>query len=152
MISFQISFNSFITSKLENFTFGFQVFLSDPKAESQIKSQKFTIEGPPLKSLEKPFAYKKYTVRVLKFLNLENDPNFPCKDYENDGEYNQCLEEEYIRQTHELINCTPPWMTDNQDNWCKHHINTSEETREKSWSLLGKYHSNYDKDYDHSVL
>ena len=87
-ISFQISFNSFITSKLENFTFGFQVFLSDPKAESQIKSQKFTIEGPPLKSLERQSAYQKYTVRVLKFINQENDPHFPCKDYEYDGEYN----------------------------------------------------------------
>ena len=114
------------------------MFLSDPKAESLVKSQKFTMEGPPLKSLDKRAAYQKYTVRVLKFLNLENDPHFPCKDYENDGEYNECLEEEYIRQTHELINCTPPWMTDNQDIWCKHHLNTSDEIRDRTRFLLGK--------------
>ena len=34
-------------------------------------------------------------------------------------------------------------MTDNQDIWCKQVINTSEETREKSWSLLGEYYSKY---------
>ena len=117
------------------------MFLSDLKAESLVKSQKFTMEGPPLKSLERQSAYQKYTVRVLKFINQENDPHFPCKDYEYDGEYNQCVEDEYTRQTFELLNCTPPWMTDNQDNWCKHLINTSEETRDKSWSLLGKYYS-----------
>ena len=119
------------------------MFLSDLKAESLVKSQKFTMEGPPLKSLERQSAYQKYTVRVLKFINQENDPHFPCKDYEYDGEYNQCLEEEYTRQTFELLNCTPPWMTDNQDIWCKQVINTSEETREKSWSLLGEYYLTY---------
>ena len=115
------------------------MFLSDPKAESLVKSQKFTMEGPPLKSNDKRAAYQKYTVRVLKFLNLENDPHFPCKDYENDGEYNQCLEEEYTRQTFALLNCTPPWMTDNQDIWCKQNVYGTAELRSKFWYQIGKY-------------
>ena len=114
------------------------MFLSDLKAESLVKSQKFTMEGPPLKSLERQSAYQKYTVRVLKFINQENDPHFPCKDYEYDGEYNQCLEEEYTRQIFELLNCTPPWMTDNQDLWCQNPINGSVELRDKTRFLFGK--------------
>ena len=34
------------------------------------------------------------------------------------GEYDVCLEEEYVTQTLHLMNCTPPWMTDNEDVWC----------------------------------
>ena len=130
-------------SNFRNVTTGFNMILSDHQTAMLVQPQKFTKKGPPLKSSTQQLGYVGFRVKILEEVHLENDPHFPCKDYENDGEYNQCLEEEYTRQTFALLNCTPPWMTDNQDIWCKQVINTSEETREKSWSLLGEYYSKY---------
>ena len=114
------------------------MFLSDYKTASQIKQQKFTIEGSPLRSLTKQHGYQKYTIRVLKHIHPENDPQFPCKKHDYKGEYNQCLEEEFTRQSLKILNCTPPWMTDNQDIWCKHNVNLSSANDDKCWFLLGK--------------
>ena len=83
-------------------------------------------------------GYKKYTIRILKDIHLQNDPHFPCRKYNYNGEYDQCLEEEYTRQSLDLLNCTPPWMTDNQDIWCKHQIKVPNEIKDKSVFLLGK--------------
>ena len=62
---------------------------------------------------------KNYKIKILEDQKLEEDPNYPCIDYDVIGEYSQCLEEEILRQNSYFINCTPPWMTNNQDLWCK---------------------------------
>ena len=113
------------------------MFLSDQEAASLIKPQKFTIHGPPIKSSSKLLVYQKYTIRILQKIHLENDPHFQCKNYNHVGEYNTCLEEEYTRQSLEILNCTPPWMTDNHDVWCKLNVNGTAKTKEKTWFLLG---------------
>ena len=81
---------------------------------------------------------KKYRIKVLEEIHLEDDPNFPCRKYIYNGEYNQCLEDEYTRQSLDLLNCTPPWMTNNQNLWCKHNLNLSSAQKKKSYFLLGK--------------
>ena len=50
---------------------------------------------------------------------LANDPNYPCTDYKINGQYSNCLEDEMVRQNLEFLNCTPPWMTDNENLHCK---------------------------------
>ena len=125
-------------SNFTNYTTGFNLFLSDHKSASLIQPPKFVIDGPQFNTNSKQTGYKKYRIKLLEEIHLEEDPHFPCRNYEYDGEYNQCLEEEYTRQSLEVLNCTPPWMTDDQDIWCKQNVKGSSELSEKSRFLLGK--------------
>ena len=50
---------------------------------------------------------------------LESDTDNPCIDYKTNGEYAQCIEDEMVRQYSFYLNCTPPWMTNNEALWCK---------------------------------
>lgn len=137
-VLFHIRYHTYIRN-FTNFTNGFHMFLSDQKSASFFRAQKFATEGPQLTSNHKKLGWITYKIKVLEDIHLENDPNFQCSKYKNNEEYNQCLEDEYVRQSLEIVNCTPPWMTDNQDIWCKHHMNTSTEIRDRLRFLLGKY-------------
>ena len=35
------------------------------------------------------------------------------------GAYGKCMEMEIVRQNSHFLNCTPPWMTDSEDLWCR---------------------------------
>ena len=99
-------------SKFSNFTTGFHIFLSDHKSAIIVQPQEFIITGFQLKFLLNQQGLVKYKIKVLEEIHLEDDHNFPCRKYDHNGEYNQCLEDEYVRQSLEILNCTPPWMTD----------------------------------------
>ena len=60
-----------------------------------------------------------YKVLIIEEINLEGDPKNPCYDYKIIGEYEKCVKEEVVRENSKFINCTPPWMTTNEDLWCK---------------------------------
>lgn len=64
----------------------------------------------------------KYYIRISEEINLEGDPMFSCTEYKKAGDYNTCLEEEYVRQTLDLLNCTPPWMTEEQRRSFLHYL------------------------------
>ena len=64
-------------------------------------------------------GFMKYKVKVLEDIKLEDDPKKPCTDYKIRGEYARCVENEIIQQNLKYLNCTPPWMTENKDLWCK---------------------------------
>ena len=55
-----------------------------------------------------------YKVKIKEDVKFEGDPNHPCIDYKIRGQYAKCKEAELIRQNFEFLNCTPPWMTDNE--------------------------------------
>ena len=73
-------------------------------------------------------GFFEYTVQINEEEKLENDPAYPCINYEVGGEYAKCRETEMVRKNSKYVNCTPPWMTDNEDLWCKgrfrlaHHV------------------------------
>ena len=50
---------------------------------------------------------------------MENDPQYPCNVYEENGDYHKCLENDFVEQNLLLLNCTPPWMTENEELWCR---------------------------------
>ena len=133
-------------SNFTNFTDAFNAYISDTKSATFFEPQKFAIEGPKLNCFIRRPGWIDYKVKVLEEIHLEDDPHFPCRNYEYDGEYNECLEEEYTRQSLQLLNCTPPWMTDNQDIWCKHQIKVSEEMSNRAWFLLGYKNSYFTND------
>ena len=50
---------------------------------------------------------------------MENDPLFNCKKYSHYGDYDSCLEKNYIQRIKMFLNCTPPWMSEAEDDWCR---------------------------------
>ena len=74
----------------------------------------------------------------MKEIHLEDDPDYSCRLYYA-GEYDDCLEREYSSQCLQLLNCTPPWITEDEHLWCSDHLNMSLATAEQVRFLLGKY-------------
>ena len=105
-------------SEFNNYTNGFSMYLSDEKS-GLIQPQRFALEGHQLKYSRKQSGYVNYRIKVVEYHHLENDPHYPCRNYNFEGEYNQCLEKEYTNQILKILNCTPPWMTDNMNFWCQ---------------------------------
>ena len=77
-----------------------------------------------------------YKIKIIEHHNLERDPNYPCIDYKIPGDYGNCLEEEILKENSKFVNCTPPWMTDNEDLWCKGHYKLNPKI---STSIYGKF-------------
>ena len=89
---------------------------------------------------------RKYKVAIMEDEKLEGDPKYPCIDYAR-GEYAKCVENEMVGKVFRFLNCTPPWMTDNQDFWCKGKIQfASEMSKEFYQSLIADIISS-DADY-----
>ena len=84
-------------------------------------------------------GYIEYKVKIYEEIHLEDDPHFPCRKYSSPGSYDRCLETEYVRQTVDLMSCTPPWMTENQDVWCRASLNLTEDQAERIIYHLGRY-------------
>ena len=72
-------------------------------------------------------GFRHFKVRIKEDKNLPGDPNYPCIDYRVQGKFSKCFEKEMIEQHSKFLNCTPPWMTDNEDFWCKgkHQLNAN---------------------------
>ena len=108
--------------ELDFFSNGYRVFLYDNRHFSTLRQSFAEFEGDHLEN-GKDGGFEKYRVQFTEETHLEGDPKFSCTDYVMPQDYDQCLEAEYVRQTLLLLNCTPPWLTDNQDLWCKDRLN-----------------------------
>ena len=60
---------------------------------------------------------------------MENDPLFNCKKYPHYGDYESCLKINYVQRTKQFLNCSPPWMTEVEDDWCCEKLIFSKEIR-----------------------
>ena len=68
-----------------------------------------------------------YKVKIFEEIGVEGNPVSPCINYQFEGNYSECLEGEILKQNFHFLNCTPPWMTNNEDHWCqgKYRLNSS---------------------------
>ena len=107
---------------------GFKILLSDQTSSSIFQLHKFNMEGSPLEVAMEEGGYRKYRLKMFEEIHLEDDPKFPCRKYQLAGEYDQCLEAEYVRQSQALLSCSPPWLTDSQELWCPPNLNISHHT------------------------
>ena len=103
---------------------GFSVFMADKLTASYFNLHQATMIGDKIVS-GKTGEYFSYKVQILEDEKLEDDANYQCIDYKMAGEYAACIENEIVKKTLKFLNCTPPWMTDNEDVWCR-GINTLE--------------------------
>ena len=109
---------------------GFKILLSNRESSSFFKQHKFNIDGSHLEAYADQPGYSLYNLKLHEEFHLEDDPLFECRDYD-EQDYNSCLEQLYSLQTSQIINCTPPWLTDTRDQWCSHllHLHRDQQAR-----------------------
>ena len=102
-------------------TDSFKIFLADQLTYSYFDQNKDIMTGHNLVSgpVGGQFTYK---VNIREEIRLENNPDSPCIDYKIIGKYATCVENEMVRKNSQFMNCTPPWMTENEKLWCKDKI------------------------------
>ena len=115
----------------------YRVFMADKLTASIFDQNKLSIMlGDKLSSGTRYNGYLVYKVKIREDISLENDPHNPCFDYKIMGEYAQCVENEIIQDNFQYLNCTPPWMTEDEDLWCKGR-------REYNSTLMEEKHKNF---------
>ena len=102
---------------LEETSSSFQLFMQDQLTSSYFDQNKEIMLGDSIISVQDSIVI--YKVKIKEDVNIENDPQFPCIDYKNTGDYAKCVENEVVKQNSRFLNCTPPWMSNVQDLWCK---------------------------------
>ena len=95
----------------------YKVFLTDYLSTSIFDQYQTVMLGDEIISSNNGRMH--YKVKVWEEIHLEGDPNYPCIDYKVSGEYAKCVENEMVKENLKFLNCTPPWMTINEDQWCK---------------------------------
>ena len=98
----------------------FKVFLSNKLTYSYFDLHKKIMLGDHIESGED--GIMNYKITIMEDEKLDDDPKYPCIDYYVAGKYSKCLEDEILRQNFLFLNCTPPWMTENENLWCKGKI------------------------------
>ena len=87
-----------------------------------------------------------YKIQIWEDKKLEGDPAYPCIDYKIQGEYAECVENEIVQQSMKILNCTPPWMTENEALWCK-DITTLDLLNRSSWEIINQENDIFFKYY-----
>ena len=108
--------------KASSLPHSFQVFLADPKTASIFDQNKVNMVGDRIVSSPSNNGFMIYRVIIMEEKRLEHDPKYPCINYKIESAYSQCLEKELVSQSLKFLNCTPPWVTENEDLWCKEKI------------------------------
>ena len=73
-------------------------------------------------------GFLSYKIEIKEEIHLEDDPNYKCIDYNIAGDYHKCLEKVVMSNTFNYMNCTPPWMTEDKDLWCKGRLKLKSES------------------------
>ena len=102
---------------------GFQLFLSDRMSANDFHRKKFSIDGYPLIAETKDMGYSFYNLKVHEQRYLENSDVFRCKNYPSFGDYGKCLKKLYVQQSLNIMNCTAPWLTSEEDLRCSGYLN-----------------------------
>ena len=102
----------------------FQILLADQVTASYF-SQHQTMLGDGIVTTDRGTMVYRVQIKEYDHTDLKNDPKHLCVDYKVKGEYGKCIEDEIMNDNYKYINCTPPWMTDNEDLWCKGTYNLS---------------------------
>ena len=108
--------------KASSLVHSFQVFLADPKTATIFDQNKVNMVGDRIVSSPSNNGFMIYRVIIMEEKRLEHDPKYPCIDYKIESGYSQCLEKELVSQSLKFLNCTPPWVTENENLWCKEKI------------------------------
>lgn len=128
----------YMTSEIMNLTKlqDFRLLLADRHNANNYHYNIFSINGVQLSTgLSQP-GWTGYGLKVHEEKYLEQSSQFLCKNYRDYGDYGKCLENIYVKQNLQLINCTAPWITDRSSYWCKQRLDVKNEIGLKYDSVL----------------
>ena len=57
-------------------------------------------------------GWRIFTIKVVRFKHLNNDPHFDCEEYNEDSSYGGCLKKELRKIYESALNCTPPLLVE----------------------------------------
>ena len=116
-----------------------KVLLSERNSYSVFRQSEKTIFGDGLTTPET--GYNLYRMKVREDLHQDNEPSYPCHNYEKLGDYDRCLENNIFKHLHKAVNFTPPWMTENSTRWWrKRLVFESKEKVEEYYKIYQKIH------------
>ena len=113
-----------------------KMLMFDRNVYSVFQQNTETIFGDSITSSLGTQGTNYYKAKIKQEIYLEDSPQYPCIDYQEAGEYDQCLEEEKISQILTKLNCTPPWATDNKELWCGEAKAGTDETVDATYFLF----------------
>ena len=115
----------------------YKVFLTDQLTASMFDQYKSSVMlGNEIVSSDTGATI--YKVKIMEYDHLQNDPKYSCYDYKVRGEYANCIENEIVEESLKYLNCTPPWMTNNEDLWCRENykLNSNTLTYANFWKFI----------------
>ena len=110
-----------------------KVLISDKVSSSVFEQHNTNVLGDKILSPQNENGYNHFKVKVFQEIHLENDPNYPCIDYKYPGEFHKCLESEFLNENMKILNCTAPWMTDDEELWCKGNLTLNSRQKISQW-------------------
>ena len=113
-----------------------KVLLSDKSSSSIFTQSNKNIIGEPIKA--KRYRSPSYSIKIFQEINLPNSPNFECVEYKRADDYDQCLKTRIVSDTLAMVNCTPPWLTEDEALWCQdeHWFSSTESMKQFSDHLI----------------
>ena len=114
------------------------VLLMDPANSPLIFPHNFQMRGDRIRV---PFdlGWRIFTIKVLRFQNLNNDPHFDCEEYNEVNSYGASLKKE-LRNIYEVaLNCTPPLLSEEPSadvDVCNKRFNVTEDEGNKIRDLF----------------
>ena len=67
------------------------MLMFDQLLYSIFQQHKFNIDGDRLESNIDTSEIIEYKIKIFEEIHLDDDPHYPCKNYDFPGQYDQCL-------------------------------------------------------------
>ena len=126
---FSISFNG-----SNNQYKSFKIIVSDKVSSSVFKQHNTNVLGDEILTPKDENGFLHYKIKIAQEIHLEDDPNYSCINYKTSGNFHHCLENEIIKENMKILNCTPPWMTDDEGLWCQGNLTLESQHEILDWN------------------
>ena len=96
---------------------------------------KFNTYETRLKFSKDNLGYHTYRIQIHEERHIQDENLVSCLTYPKPGEFHECLERDFLNQNSKFLNCSPPWMTETVDLWCRGKMNITKNAEEfvKIW-------------------
>ena len=99
---------------------GYKIILMDSIGSSVLKYVDQQMTGDSIKALQNRKGYARFSVKISKKKNIENNPNAICYSYSQDFSFDQCLLEQFTSKSTQCLGCVPPWLFKKDERVCNH--------------------------------
>ena len=126
---------------------GLRLFLTDQNSASDYELNQLRVNGPSIECNNDQLLL--YRTKVYEDIDLENDPQSNCRNYEEGSSFHQCLEKEYEEQVMDVLGCSPPHIAENSSLWCNREHFSGKTSQSEELSDLFSINSGLWRGYIH---